>query len=244
MLRGRLSRRYDRPGSNGVGACADRLLPRRRGGRRPVLPAGRCSVSGLLERGRTDRREQGLCQLPRIGADRLHTRYRPAGRDTALHGNFSGLRVRTQWDRNGCRRPVARIARSRDCRIIGRARRRRPMATHPGGAAGIVGAMGCGALAPAFRGRVTTPWLLAAFLVGTAMSWPPLAALVVCPLAGAVIGAIFSALFVAVGASRTDRARQRDPELGHERRPRRLRHRDILRRVDRLRTEFTCSPCR
>ncbi|MFF2130257.1 hypothetical protein ACFVW1_33785 [Streptomyces olivochromogenes] len=114
--------------------------------------------------------------------------------------------------------------------------------------AGIVAAMGSGAPTPAILGRITTPWLLAAFLVGTAvvataMSWSPLAALV-CPLAGAAIGAIFSALFLAVGATRTDRTRQRDPESGHERRPRRLRRRDILRRVDRRRTGPTCSPCR
>lgn len=183
----------------------------------PAGPSRSYCSSGLLERGRTDCREQGLRQLPRIGADRPHAHYR--------------------------------IARSRERWIIGRARRRRPMATHPGGVAGIVGAMGCGALAPAIRGRITTPWPLAAFLGGTdvvvtAMSWSPLAGLVVCPRAGAMIGAIFSARFVAVGASRTDRARQRDPELGHERRPRRLRHRDILRRVDRLRTGPTRSPCR
>lgn len=114
---------------------------------------------------------------------------------------------------------------------------------------GIVAARGSGAPTPAILGRITTPWLLAGFLVGTAvvataMSWSPLVALVVCPLAGAVIGAIFSALFLAVGASRTDRTRQRDPESGHERRPRRLRRRDILRRVDRCRTGPTCSPCR
>lgn len=73
----------------------------------------------------------------------------------------------------------------------------------------IAGATGFGALPPAFRRRVTTPWLLAAFLAGTAvvamaMVWSPLAALVACPLAGAAIGATFSALVVAVGASAPD----------------------------------------
>ncbi|WP_159033097.1 hypothetical protein [Streptomyces fodineus] len=59
---------------------------------------------------------------------------------------------------------------------------------------------------PAIRRRVATPWLPAAFLAGTAVVamarvWPLRAALAVCPLAGAAIGATFSALFVAVGAS-------------------------------------------
>lgn len=38
----------------------------------------------------------------------------------------------------------------------------------------------------------------------------------------------------------TGRARPRDPKLGHERRSSRLRHRGILRRVDRLHTGPTC----
>lgn len=70
----------------------------------PAGPSRSYCCSGLLERGRTDRREQGLGQLPRIGADRPHAHYRIArSRDRWIIGRARRRRADGNASRRGRR---------------------------------------------------------------------------------------------------------------------------------------------